>query len=53
MINTNELKGAISLIAKFDIEEDANKIDSVICYAISNGLNIDEYEEENLLAECI
>ena len=43
-----ELKGAISLIAKFDTEEDAEKIDSVICYAIERGLDIEEYDYAEL-----
>lgn len=36
----NELKGAISLIAKFDTEEDDNTIDNLICFAINNGYDI-------------
>lgn len=36
----NELKGALSLIAKFDTEEDDNTIDNLICFAINNGYDI-------------
>lgn len=42
--NLLELKGAISLIAKFDIDDDAEKIDSVICHAIEKGLDIESYD---------
>lgn len=45
MDNLRELKGAFSLIAKFDIEEDAEKIDSIICYAMESGLNIEDYDD--------
>ncbi|MGL4878025.1 hypothetical protein [Paraclostridium dentum] len=44
MKDLRELEGAISLIAKFDIEEDDNKIDSVICHAIEKGLDIEDLE---------
>ena len=37
-----ELKGAFSLLAKFDTDEDDNKIDSVICHAIKKGLDIND-----------
>lgn len=39
-----ELKGAFSLISKFDMEEDDKKIDSIICYAINKGLNIEDLD---------
>ena len=39
-----ELKGAFSLITKFDMEEDDKKIDSLICYAINKGLDIDDLD---------
>ena len=45
MNNLSELKGAISLISKFDMDTDAEKIDSVICYAIESGLDIEDYDD--------
>lgn len=45
MDNVRELKGAISLIARFDTEQDAEKIDSIICYAMESGLNIENYDD--------
>lgn len=52
--NLRDLKGAISLIARFDTEEDDKTIDNLICYAINTGLDIEQYiDEENLLSDCI
>lgn len=52
--NLRDLKGAISLIARFDTEEDDKTIDNLICHAISTGLDIEQYiDEENLLSDCI
>lgn len=45
MKDLRELEGAFSLIARFDTEEDAEKIDSIICYAMESGLDIDDYDE--------
>ena len=42
MNNLLELKGAFSLLTKFDTEEDDKKIDSVICYALEKGLDIND-----------
>lgn len=47
MNNLLELKGAFSLLAKFDTEEDDNKIDSVICYAIEKGLDINDLYDDS------
>jgi hypothetical protein len=47
-LNLRELKGAISLISKFDIDDDAEKIDSIICYAIEKGLDIEYYDSIEL-----
>ena len=44
MNNLLELKGAFSLLTKFDIDDDAEKIDSVICHAIEKGLDIESYD---------
>ena len=52
--NINNLKGAIFLIAKFDTEEDDKTIDNLICHAINTGLNIEQYEDDDiLLSDCI
>lgn len=45
MCNLKELKGAISLIAKFDTLEDDNQIDNLICHAIKIGIDIDIEED--------
>lgn len=44
-----DLKGAISLIAKFDTEEDDKTIDNLICHAINTGLDIEQYNDDILL----
>ena len=50
MKNLSELKGAFSLLTKFDTEEDDKKIDSVICYAIEKGLDINDlYDDSSYL----
>ena len=46
--NIQELKGAIVLIAQF---EDDKTIDNLICYAINNGLDIEQYQDE-LISDC-
>ena len=46
MSNIRDLQGAVSLIAKFDTAEDDKQIDSIICHAITSGLDIEAYEEE-------
>ena len=47
--NLKDLKGAISLIAKFDTEEDDKTIDNLICHAIKTGLDIEQYNDDILL----
>ena len=44
--NLKDLKGAISLIAKFDTEEDDKTIDNLICHAINTGLDIEQYIDD-------
>ena len=51
--NLKDLKGAISLIAKFDTEEDDKTIDSLICHAINTGLDIEQYEDNDILLNII
>ena len=52
--NLKDLKGAISLIARFDTEEDDKTIDNLIFHAINTGLNIEQYEDDDiLLSDCI
>lgn len=47
--NLKDLKGAISLIARFDTEEDDKTIDNLICHAINTGLDIEQYNDDILL----
>ncbi len=51
--NLKDLKGAISLIAKFDTEEDDKTIDNLICHAINTGLDIEQYEDNDILLNII
>ena len=52
--NLKDLKVAISLIARFDTEEDDKTIDNLICHAINTGLDIEQYEDDDiLLSDCI
>lgn len=52
--NLKDLKGAISLIARFDTKEDDKTIDNLICHAINTGLDIEQYEDDYiLLSDCI
>lgn len=55
MCDLRELEGAVTLTAKFDTVNDADKIDSIICVAMQKGLDINEYEDDStlLLAEVI
>lgn len=43
MSNMEKIEGAISLIA--EMKDDRN-IDSLICYAIESGIDIEDYDEE-------
>lgn len=49
MCDLRELKGAVSLTAKFDTVSDADKIDNIICVAIEKGLSIEEYDDDSIL----
>lgn len=48
MSNIRDLKGAFSLIS---ILEDDDEIDSIICEAMENNLDIDELSVEECLLE--
>lgn len=43
----NLILGAISLIAKFDMEEDETTIDNLICHAIKSGIDIENISEND------
>lgn len=51
MKHNKQLDGAIRLVTKFDTIEDDNTIDKIICHAIESGLDIDDYDDELLIAE--
>lgn len=42
--NLEKLKGAFSLVAKFDTVEDDVTIDKLICHAINSGIDINDYD---------
>lgn len=44
MSKLEQLKGAFSLVSKYDTYEDDNTIDKLICRAIELGLNIEDYD---------
>lgn len=49
-----KLKGAFSLVSKFDTLEDDNTIDKLICHAIKSGIDINDYntvEEDEYISQ--
>lgn len=44
MSNLEQLKGAFSLVSRFDTYEDDNTIDKLICHAIEQGIDINDYD---------
>lgn len=44
MSNLEQLKGVFSLVSRFDIYEDDNTIDKLICHAIEQGVDTNDYD---------